>query len=174
MPATADKLLPLSRVARLLSVSRACVREWVRGGQFPAPVRLPGGERRWRESEVAGWISGLNSHVAPGPKASGPTLAPPWPHSGPTPGAEDFSALLEQLKESAPEILEALSEKDGWVLGADLAKAAFGDESARHTGTWRRASKQLRELGLIETDRELGFRLTEFARSNFRGQVGPD
>ncbi len=61
-PATAetqpDRLLRLSDVVKLLSLSSATVYRQVAAGAFPAPVKIAGASR-WRASEVARFIETL-------------------------------------------------------------------------------------------------------------------
>ncbi len=52
------RLLSLKRVAEALDVSEKTVRRWVRDGQFPGPTHtLPGGNLRWEEDTVKGWLA---------------------------------------------------------------------------------------------------------------------
>lgn len=46
-----DELIPIGDVARLLGVTIPTVRNWEKGGKIAA-VRTPGGQRRFRRSDV--------------------------------------------------------------------------------------------------------------------------
>ena len=141
-----DRLLPLRALTRLLAVEEAAILAWIVAGQFPSPVTLPNGELRWRSCAVAAWQATLGA-------------------------AREHRAALarEQLPELAQEILQVLEEaEEEWLTAADVAARVGGD--ADHTsGSWRRAARQLREAGLIDTDQRQGMRLVRHAAS-----LGPD
>lgn len=53
-----SRLLSLKRVAERLDVSEKTVRRWVKDGEFPGPTHtLPGGNLRWEEAVVEGWLA---------------------------------------------------------------------------------------------------------------------
>lgn len=54
-----DRLLKDRDVAERYSISRRSVVRWVREGKIPCPVIGPGGQWRWRQSEIAQHIAGL-------------------------------------------------------------------------------------------------------------------
>lgn len=137
-----DDLLSLRALARMLMVRPTTIRGWARDGRFPPPLELPGGLPRWRVCDVAAWLNALG-HALPGGVGKGDS--PPCDLAG--------------LGELARSILQALTEAGGeWVGGADLARLVGGD--ADHTtGSWRRAVRELKQAGMIETDQALGYRL---------------
>ena len=64
---TMVRLLDVKEVCRRLNVSRSTLYKMIAAGQFPPPLRLPGGAPRWREDDVDGWIDGLGHDRAPRP-----------------------------------------------------------------------------------------------------------
>lgn len=50
------RLYSLESVAAILDTDEAEVLAWVAAGEFPAPVLLPNGQRRWASDAVARWI----------------------------------------------------------------------------------------------------------------------
>lgn len=57
-----SQLLSLKRVAERLDVSEKTVRRWMKDGEFPAPTHhLPGGNSRWLEVVVEGWMALLSA-----------------------------------------------------------------------------------------------------------------
>ena len=135
-----ERLLSLSAVARRLGVSERRVRRWVRAGQFPAPMILPDGCRRWRLSDVNGWIDAL-------PTAE---LVEHEEHREPT--------TPEELPPLASEILRVLTAANGlWMSGEEIAKSI--DESVDHTGGYfKRMIRVLRRASLVESDNKQGYR----------------
>lgn len=124
-----DRLLTLRAVARLLAVSRAKLREWLARGDFPAPVILHDGVRRWRSSAVTAWLAALQR-----------------------PRRVNLPPLAE-------EILQALQDAEGrWMVGGEVAAKVGGDADSS-SGHWCRVVKLLRDEGLIETHKRLGMRL---------------
>jgi predicted DNA-binding transcriptional regulator AlpA len=130
-----DRLLPLRALSRLIAVEEATILAWVEQGQFPAPVTLPNGEPRWRSSAVTAWqaLLGIRQQREP--------------------------VDLKNLPELAQEILQVLEEaEEEWLTAADVA-IRIGDDCDHTSGSWKRATRQLRETGLIETNRAAGMRL---------------
>lgn len=58
---TAQTLLRLPEVLRETALSRSCVYEAIKGGRFPAPVRVGRRAVRWRAEDIAAWRSALPS-----------------------------------------------------------------------------------------------------------------
>lgn len=58
-----DPLLTARQVADMLGFSTETVLRWTRAGQLPG-FRLPGGQLRYRLSEIEAW---LNGHATAGP-----------------------------------------------------------------------------------------------------------
>lgn len=149
-----DRLLPLSRVARLLAVPQATVRDWVQTGAFPAPIVLPGGRERWRYSVVMAWLQSLTPACA----SVTPRLTPEvTPSDANEPGVSEQGLRLDPLSWS---ILHALADGSAWISGAELAES-IGEDLDHRSGGFSRASRRLRDLGLIETSRTHGYRATE-------------
>lgn len=68
------RLLSIKRVAERMDVSAKTVQRWVKSGEFPAPTHhLPGGNVRWLEAVVEGWMA-LRSAGQTG--FSGPPVKP--------------------------------------------------------------------------------------------------
>lgn len=141
-----DRLLPLRALTRLLAVEEATIRDWIAAGRFPAPVCLPDGQERWRSSAVMAWQAVLGMATR-----------------------QREPVGLKNLPELAKEILQVLEEaEEEWLTAADVAIRIGGN--ADHTsGSWKRATKQLREIGLIDTHQKLGIRLIPKL-----GSLGPD
>ena len=55
-------------VTKRLGVSLSTLRNWIRAGEFPAPLRL-GRSRRWRASDVDRWFEAQASDQANGTPA---------------------------------------------------------------------------------------------------------
>lgn len=141
-----DRLLPLRALTRLLAVEEATIRDWIAAGRFPAPVCLPDGQERWRSSAVTAWQALLGMVTR-----------------------QREPVDLKNLPELAQEILQVLEEaEEDWLTGSEIASRIGGD--ADHaSGSWRRATRQLREIGLIDTHQKLGIRLIPKL-----GSLGPD
>lgn len=56
-----DKLLPPSKVRRLLGVGATTLQEWDAAGVLKAAQRTVGGHRRWRESDVRSLLAELEA-----------------------------------------------------------------------------------------------------------------
>ena len=54
-----DPLLRLSDVKTATGQGSSTIYRKIESHQFPSPVRLGPGSVRWRTSEIAGWINGL-------------------------------------------------------------------------------------------------------------------
>ena len=54
-----DKLLRLADVEKRVALKRTAIYRWIALGDFPKPVRMGPRSSRWRESDVQGWIDGL-------------------------------------------------------------------------------------------------------------------
>jgi predicted DNA-binding transcriptional regulator AlpA len=139
-----ERLLTADQIARRLSVNSRLIRAWWRAGRAPAPVRLPDGCLRWRSSEIAAWLAEL-----PAATPGAPSPAPPT----------DRLATLPELGREIVQVLQEVGrEPGGWMPGAEIARR-IGDDCDHTSGTWRRVMRQLRDLGLIQSDRLLGYRL---------------
>ncbi|GAA5213750.1 helix-turn-helix transcriptional regulator [Corallincola platygyrae] len=53
-------LLTEAEVRKLMSISRSTLRRWIKAGNFPAPVQLPGRRVAWRSSDLNTWLDNLN------------------------------------------------------------------------------------------------------------------
>lgn len=53
------KMLTQKEVAVVCKVSPRTIRRWLRDGKFPAGERLPNGECRWTEEQIADWQKSL-------------------------------------------------------------------------------------------------------------------
>lgn len=51
-----DKLLTISQAAEILQVTAETLRRWDKAGKLTA-IRLPGGHRRYRQSEIEALLS---------------------------------------------------------------------------------------------------------------------
>ena len=51
-----DRLLRITDVVRLTTMSRTTIDRWVKAGRFPAPIWLGEKSQRWHESEVLAWL----------------------------------------------------------------------------------------------------------------------
>jgi excisionase family DNA binding protein len=56
MPAPADRLLTASEVATLFRVDPKTVTRWARSGKLTS-IRTPGGQRRFRQTEVQAFLT---------------------------------------------------------------------------------------------------------------------
>ena len=54
-----DRLLRLADVEDRVGIRRSAIYRWMNDGRFPTPVRVGPRAVRWRESDVQGWIDGL-------------------------------------------------------------------------------------------------------------------
>ena len=50
------RVLRVSVVCDLTSLTRASIYNWVAAGRFPAPVRLSVRRVAWREADIVGWL----------------------------------------------------------------------------------------------------------------------
>ncbi|PZQ46612.1 MAG: AlpA family transcriptional regulator [Rhodovulum sulfidophilum] len=57
MSNTPSALVPVKRVATMLSVSVATVWRWCAAGGFPAPLKIGPNATRWRVSDVEAWLA---------------------------------------------------------------------------------------------------------------------
>jgi prophage regulatory protein len=64
-----DRLLPMSKVIDLTSLSKATVYRKVAEGTFPAPLRIGTSRVAWSESDIAQWIKTRTRTVDPGLQA---------------------------------------------------------------------------------------------------------
>jgi len=66
------ELIRLREVARRLDRAPDTIREWVRRGLFPQPIRaVPGGPLQWRPSTISDWIDKRARSRTPKPPAKG-------------------------------------------------------------------------------------------------------
>lgn len=52
-----DRMLRLNEVSQRVGLGRSSIYEFVKKKRFPAPVKLSSHCTRWRESDIAAWIS---------------------------------------------------------------------------------------------------------------------
>jgi predicted DNA-binding transcriptional regulator AlpA len=64
-PTNPDSLLTLSQVLAELRVPRSTFLRWRQLGQAPRAIRLPGGQLRFRRSDLTAWIA---AHTEPVPE----------------------------------------------------------------------------------------------------------
>jgi prophage regulatory protein len=57
------RLLPWSEVCKRVPLSRATVWQLRRTGRFPKPIQISPNRIAWRESDLAQWLSTLESGV---------------------------------------------------------------------------------------------------------------
>jgi predicted DNA-binding transcriptional regulator AlpA len=60
MPETNNdlELIDIAEVCRLVCHGKTAVMDWVRAGEFPAPIRLsPKGRLLWYKHEVMAWLA---------------------------------------------------------------------------------------------------------------------
>ena len=57
-------LMRIDEVARLVAVHPRTVQRWVRDGEFPRPIKLPGGQVRWQREAVDRWLAQRAREVA--------------------------------------------------------------------------------------------------------------
>lgn len=62
------RLLTRRQVSIITGLSRTTLWRYVHEGWFPEPRRTPGGELRWLDSDVMGWIYGLPSGKGEAPE----------------------------------------------------------------------------------------------------------
>lgn len=165
-----DRLLRLERVAELLDLSRDEARRMAEDGQLPTPVVLPGGQQRWRESDVSGWMMDLPTHIENDRVA---TLLPPdlatrdgiWQHDGNSVATEaDAEPEDTKVQSCGRAMLKYLISKKCWVSGEELAAKVDPDLDSR-SGTFARAVKSLKDVGLIESSKTHGYRACMFDTS---------
>ena len=60
-----DRLLPIGQVVNLTGFCRSFIYGKVAGGSFPPPVKI-GRSSRWRQSQIAKWISEQGAPAAKG------------------------------------------------------------------------------------------------------------
>lgn len=180
-----ERLLSLPRIARLLDLSVAAVQRMFDSGTLPAPVRLPGGELRWRAGDVDAWMCELPSvavennfeTVVP---SVGPTLAPPVAPPGPTWGQGSGPTLAPlsenetddvaeeeadtKVKAISRAIMALLRSTDAWISGAEIAEM-IGEDIDHRSGTFKRAMALLRDAGLVQPDNKRGYRAVQIDSS---------
>ena len=61
---TEERLVDSRDVLKLIPIHRATLNAWIRAGQFPAPLKLPGAKRFWRLSTVLAWIHASDKPAA--------------------------------------------------------------------------------------------------------------
>lgn len=54
-PSITDRLLRISEVGQMVSLSTSQIYQLVREGDFPRPLKV-GASSRWRESDIGRWI----------------------------------------------------------------------------------------------------------------------
>lgn len=146
-----DRLLTLRALARLLAVPRSRLTAWIESGEFPPPVVLPDGGERWRLSTVRAWLADLLPaghchHDEDDGEAVEPAEQP-----------KPFD--LAALPELAREILTVLSEAAEETLPSREVAKRIGGNVDPANGDWKRATRRLREAGLIRGDKTLGLML---------------
>jgi prophage regulatory protein len=60
--ASAEKLIPLKEVCRLVGVGKSMVYRMVKQNRFPAPYKPSPGAGRWSEKEILAWISEIRAN----------------------------------------------------------------------------------------------------------------
>ncbi|VTS03378.1 unnamed protein product [Tuwongella immobilis] len=70
-----------------------------------------------------------------------------------------LSPSTQVLSELALEILQGLGDAGDWIVSGELAMS-ISDDADSTSGSWIRATKQLRLLGLIESNFRQGLRIT--------------
>lgn len=55
------RLLRISEVAKLTTLSKSCIHLWVAQGRFPAPIALSPTVKVWRLNHLVGWIENQSS-----------------------------------------------------------------------------------------------------------------
>lgn len=159
--ADSRNMLKIGEVGRMLQVSRATVYNYVKRGDFPAPIRV-GKHSRWIKSEVADYIEQkksertegaiARSHVepqtvdmqpAPAPEPPPPPPMVPPPRADGAIGAEKTRGRMERLSIAADAAL------------VDLLRARQ-DEVARQFGlhvSMSQVACQLMRMGLDAASR---------------------
>jgi predicted DNA-binding transcriptional regulator AlpA len=61
---TEERLVDSRDILKLIPIHRATLNAWIRAGQFPAPLKLPGSKRFWRRSTVLAWLDASDKHPA--------------------------------------------------------------------------------------------------------------
>jgi predicted DNA-binding transcriptional regulator AlpA len=141
-----DRLLPLARVARLMSVRQSVVLRWVNDEEFPEPIVLPGGLLRWSEMSLWVWLEG---------KKQSNTKATPNQHQ--TEHQTEHQREQDQVNEAQEEsgslaikLREWLKNKPiGFEFKANLASQEIGF-TVPASRTMYEAIRQLCEAKLVE------------------------
>lgn len=60
----AEKLLRRPEVEARTGLSRSTIYDWIKRGEFPAPVALGARLVAWRESDIEGWLTARQSKSA--------------------------------------------------------------------------------------------------------------
>lgn len=60
----ADTLLRRPQVERITGLSRSTIYDWIKKGDFPAPVKLGARLVAWRESDVTAWLESCQTKAA--------------------------------------------------------------------------------------------------------------
>lgn len=143
-----DRLLTLRALARRIAVPRSRLRAWIESGEFPPPVVLPDGAERWRLSTVRAWLADLL----------------PAGHCQHDEDDGQACAEAEQIDPAtlsplALEILQALSESSEAVVRQQKLAQLVGCDEDTNGGSWKRATAELRSLGLAVSEGKAGLRL---------------
>lgn len=144
-----SQFLTIAEVAHRLSTTSAKVAEWAEAGDFPAPVALPDGEWRWVKRDVNSWMDSLMPSAAKQLRERGLIESDQKLGYRATPVGREYAPedKAVRLNILGSEILQALSEAEGWLHGVDLARAVSPD--ADHTsGHWRDTLRLLRDAGI--------------------------
>lgn len=130
-----DALLSVSTAARLLGVSASSLRAWAAEGKVPH-LRTPGGHRRFRRSDLDGWLAERGAEL-PRPPVRAPEL---------------LAARTEPLPIIAHAITAAIDE----VLDAANSVAAPGMGPSRRRRPRRRRGRLQDQLHALADGIEAG------------------
>ncbi|NUQ38616.1 MAG: helix-turn-helix domain-containing protein [Caldilineales bacterium] len=146
--AQTDRWLELSEAAQLLGVHFTTLRRWANDGRLPC-YRMPGGQRRFKESELLAFLNSLRSGDAVLPVLAALPLAYATPHVGVAgePWAGKFDASQRSaLRSEGRQMMAVLMQYATRVNGGEV----FLEEGRRMAGDYGRVCRSA-GLSLVET-----------------------
>lgn len=144
----ADRWLELGEAAQLLGVHFTTLRRWANEGQVPY-YRTPGGQRRFKESELLTFLDSLHTGDAALPVPAAPPRVQAVPHVGVAdePWADKFDATQRSaLRSEGRQMMAVLMQYATRGNGGEV----FLDEGRRMAADYGQVCR-LAGLSLVET-----------------------